>query len=138
MEFSRQEYWSNSLLQGIFPIQGSNPGIEPRSPAVQADSLISEPRGKLSNDNICPKIGKRSPGWHSGKEPSVSAGDTRDVGSIPGSGRAPGVGNGNPLQSCLENSIDRGAWWATVHGVTKSWIRLSREQDITQVCKLLQ
>ena len=44
-----------------------------------------------------------------------------DMGSIPGSGRSPGEGNGNPLQySCLENSMDRGAWWATVHGVTKS------------------
>ena len=44
-----------------------------------------------------------------------------DAGSIPGSGRSPGEGNGDPLQySCLENSMDRGAWWATVHGVTKS------------------
>ena len=46
--------------------------------------------------------------------------------STPGSGRSPGEGNGNPLQySCLENSMDRGAWWATVHGVAKSWTRLS-------------
>ena len=52
----------------------------------------------------------------------ASAGDARDAGSIPGSGRSPGVGNGIPLQnSCLENSMDRGAWWAIVHGVTKSW-----------------
>ena len=44
-----------------------------------------------------------------------------DLGLIPGSGRSPGEGHGNPLQgSCLENAIDRGAWWATVHGVTKS------------------
>ena len=44
-----------------------------------------------------------------------------DPGSIPGSGRSPGEENGNPLQySCLENSMDRRAWWATVHGVTKS------------------
>ena len=49
-----------------------------------------------------------------------------DLGSIPGSGRSPGEGNGNPLQySCLENPMDGGAWWATVHGVTKSWTRLS-------------
>ena len=47
--------------------------------------------------------------------------DIRDTGLTPGSGRFPGVGNGNPLQySCLENSKDRGAWWATVHGVAKS------------------
>ena len=52
----------------------------------------------------------------------ASAGDTRDEGSIPGSGRSPGVGNGNQLQySCLENPMNRGAWQATVHGVTKSW-----------------
>ena len=50
----------------------------------------------------------------------ASAGDLRDVGSIPGSGRSPGGGHGNPLQySCRENSIDRGAWRATVYGVTK-------------------
>ena len=50
-----------------------------------------------------------------------NAGDTEDVGSIPGSGRSPGGGNGNPLQySCLENFMDRGAWQATVHWVTKS------------------
>ena len=49
-----------------------------------------------------------------------------DLGSVPGSGRSPGEGNGNPLQySCLENPMDRGAWWATVHGVTKSWSGLS-------------
>ena len=45
-----------------------------------------------------------------------------DTGSIPGSGRFPGEGNGNPLQySSLENPMDRGAWWAIVHGVSKSW-----------------
>ena len=49
-----------------------------------------------------------------------------DPGSIPGLGRSPGEGNGNPLQySCLENSMDRGAWWATVHGVANSWTRLT-------------
>ena len=49
-----------------------------------------------------------------------------DLGSIPGSGRSPGEGNGNPLQyPCLENRMDGGAWWATVHGVAKSWTRLS-------------
>ena len=50
------------------------------------------------------------------------AGDLKDMGSITGSGRSPGGGNSNPLQySYLENLIDRGAWWATVHEVTKSW-----------------
>ena len=52
------------------------------------------------------------------KNPPVNAGDTRDVGSIPGLQRSPGEGNGNPLQqSCLENFMDRGGWQATVHGV---------------------
>ena len=52
----------------------------------------------------------------------ASAGGTRDVGLIPGSGRAPGGGSGNPLQySCLGNPMDRGAWWVIVHRVAKSW-----------------
>ena len=50
------------------------------------------------------------------KNPPANVGDTRDTGSIPGSGRSPGAGNGNPLQySCLENAMDRGAWEATVY-----------------------
>ena len=54
------------------------------------------------------------------------AGDARDMGSIPGSERSPGGGNGNSLQySCLENSVDRGAWWAKAHGVTKCQTQLS-------------
>ena len=53
---------------------------------------------------------------------SANAGDTGDVGSISGSGRSSGVGNGNPLQySCLEIPMDRGAWQALVHGAPKSW-----------------
>ena len=61
---------------------------------------------------------KHFPGGSDGKESACHAGDP---GSIPGLGRSPGEGNGNPLQySCLENSIDRGAWQATVHGVVKS------------------
>ena len=58
-----------------------------------------------------------------GKEAACNAGD---LGLILGSGRSPGEGSGNPFQLyCLENSMDRGAWWATVHGVTKSWTQLS-------------
>ena len=54
-----------------------------------------------------------------------SAGDSRDAGSIPGSGRSPGEGHGNPLQvSCLENPMARGAWWAAVHEVAESQTRL--------------
>ena len=60
------------------------------------------------------------------KNPPASAGDPRGWGSIPGSGRSPGEGHGNPLQySCLENLMDRRAWWATVHGVTNSQTQLS-------------
>ena len=56
----------------------------------------------------------------------ASAYNARDPGLIPGSERSPGEGNGNPLQySCLENPMDGGAWLATVHGVAKSWTRLS-------------
>ena len=55
----------------------------------------------------------------------ASAGDVRDLGSILGSGRSPGRGHGNPLQySCLENPMDRGAWWALVHWATKSQTQL--------------
>ena len=61
----------------------------------------------------------------SGSDGKVSACSAGDLGLIPGSGRSPGEGNGNPLQySCLENSMDRGAWYATVHGVAKSRTRL--------------
>ena len=55
------------------------------------------------------------------KNPPTNAGDEGDMGSILGSGRPPGEGNRNPLQSsCLDNPMDRGAWWTTVHRVTKS------------------
>ena len=63
------------------------------------------------------------PGGSVVKNPPAHAGDP---GSIPGSGRSPGEGNGNPLQHfCLENPMDRGAWWAAAHGVAKSRTRLS-------------
>ena len=55
------------------------------------------------------------------KNSPANAGDIGDVGLIPGWGKSPGEGNGNPLQySCLVNPMDRGAWWATVHGVAES------------------
>ena len=57
----------------------------------------------------------------------ANAGVVRDSGSVPGSGRSPEGGHGNPLQySCLENPMDKGAWWAAVHGVAKSRTRLKR------------
>ena len=162
MRFSRQKYWSGLP----FPSPGDlpDPGIEPGSPALQAESLPTEPSGKGSYIYTCvgnllcrPGVGWQRvqhsftahPSDHSascslsahgplphlsvclhmsrwwlpcqliGKERACNAGHP---GSIPGLGRSPGEGNGNPLQySCLENPMDRGAWWATVHGVTKSW-----------------
>ena len=66
------------------------------------------------------------PGGSVVKNPPANAGDTGDVGSIPGSGTSPGGGNGSPLQySCLGNPMDGGAWQATVHGVTKSYTELT-------------
>ena len=94
----------------MFPSPGDlpNPGIELRSPAMQADSLSSEPPGKVGSD---------------GKESSCNVGE---LGLIPGLGRSPGEGNGYSLQySCLENSVDRGAGQATVYGVPKSRTLLS-------------
>ena len=65
------------------------------------------------------------PGGSDGRESACNA---EDPGLIPGSESSPRGGNGNPLQySCLENSMDRGAWWVTVHGVAKSWTRLSNQ-----------
>ena len=61
------------------------------------------------------------------KNPLANAGDIKDMGSIPGSGRSPGGRHGNPFQdSCLENPMDRGAQWATVHRVTKSQTHLKQ------------
>ena len=63
------------------------------------------------------------------KEYACNIGDTGNTSLIPGLGRFPGGGNGNPLQySCLGNPMDSGAWWATVHGVAESWTRLSTAQ----------
>ena len=70
-----------------------------------------------------PSVKLDFPGGSDGKESACNA---EDPGSIPGLGRSPGEGNDKPLQyPCLENSVDRGTWWATVHGVTKSQTRLS-------------
>ena len=69
------------------------------------------------------EIAENFSGGSDGKASAYNAGDP---GSIPGSGRSPGEGNGNPFQhSCLENPMDGGAWEATVHGVAKSWTQLS-------------
>ena len=116
MEFSKQEYWSGLS----FPSSGDlpNPGINPGSPALQADTLPSEPPGKPQFYAYllhCTGI----PMWVSGVESTCHAGD---LGSISGWGRSPGGGNDNPLQfSCLGNLMHRRAWQATVRVVAKSW-----------------
>ena len=78
------------------------------------------------------------PGFLMAKKEKETACNVGDPGSIPGLGKSPGEGHGNPLQySCLENPMDRGAWWSTVRGVTKSWTQLSdfsyKNQNIQEV-----
>ena len=80
-------------------------------------------------------MGGSSGDWLSSKESACSAGDTGDLGLIPGLGRSLGEGNGSPpLHSCLENPMDRGRWQATVHRVAKSWTQL--KQLSVQACTL--
>ena len=70
-------------------------------------------------------MGQRLPCVSVVKNPPANAGDRSYTGSISGSGRSPGEGNGNPPQySCWENFMDRGAWWATICGVAKNWTQL--------------
>ena len=72
-----------------------------------------------------------------GKESTCNAEDTGDVGSVPGWGRFPGGGHGNPLQySCLENPRDRGAWWAAVYGVAQSQTRLKRLSSSSSILQV--
>ena len=72
------------------------------------------------------------------KNPPDNAGNIRDTGSIPGSGRSPGEGNGNPLQySCLENPMDRESWQATAYNVVESWTGLKRFSTHTCVYVLI-
>ena len=98
MGFPRQKYWSG--LPFPTPRDLPDPGMEPASPALTGGLFTTEPLGKPRN--------------------------ARDSGSIPGMGRFPGEENGHPPQySCLEKPMDRGAWRATVHGVTKSQTKLS-------------
>ena len=145
---SRPQYWSGQP----FPSPGDlpDPGIEPRSPTLQVDSLPAEPQGSprilgwvaspFSSKSSQPKDWTRVPCIASGfftiwaiseaqvvRKPPANAGDLRDVGLIPGLGRSPGEGNDNPLQyPCLENPMDRGAWQAPAHRVAKSQTALKQ------------
>ena len=90
--------------------------------ALRASFLLPYTRRPTMEDYLR-NSGSYFPG---GSEVKASACNVGDLGSIPGLGRSPGEGNGNPLQySCLENPMGGGAWWATVHGVAKSRTRLS-------------
>ena len=113
---SGQEYWSGLPFSspGTFLIQGSNPHLLSLLHR-QASSLPLAPPGGRGSAGL--------PGGSNGKESACSAGDQR---SIPGLGRSPEGGCGNPLQySCLENPHGQRSLWATVHGVAKSRARLS-------------
>ena len=80
-------------------------------------------------------LSRVSLGFPGGSEGKASACNVGDPGSIPESGRSPGEGNGNPLQySCLGNPTERDTWWATVHGVAKSQIRLNYSNGTTCKC----
>ena len=99
--------------------------MSPASPASAGRFFTTEPPGKPNQYHMVFYFSKdRCGGFPGGaviKNLPCNAGDAGDEGSVLGSGRFPGVGNGNSLQnSCLENSMDRGDWQATVHGVTKS------------------
>ena len=158
MGFSRQEYWSG--LPCPPPGNLPNPGIEPRSPTLQVDSLLTEPPWEPKNTGMgsCSLLQAIFPAQ--GSNPGLphcrqilhqlshqestclpiyitnwafqvallvknAPANARDTGSIPGLGRFPGEGNGNLLQySCLGNPMDRDAWQVTVHRVTKNQARL--------------
>ena len=119
---------SRSLLQEIFPTQGSNLGLPNCRWILYQMSGSSQPRNWtgvsciarrfFTNWDIRGSTGNWGGGWWT----------WFSLVSIPGLGRSPGGGHGHPLQdSCLENPMDRGPWWATVHGVSKSRIWLSNE-----------
>ena len=119
MGFFWQEYWTGLLC----PLSGDLPdaGIEPVSPALQAGYLPSEPPRASQVVLVVKNLSANT--------------DLRDMGLIPGSGRSPRGGNGTPLQySCQKNPMDRGAWWAAIHGVTKSRTQLSTEHCCYYCC----
>ena len=114
--FPREEYW-NGLLPCPPPGDPPTLGTESISlayPALAGKFFTIVPPGK--------------PLLTGSSDSEESACNVGDLGSIPGLGRSTGEGNGNPLQySCLQNPMDRGSWWATVHGAEKRWTGLSNQ-----------
>ena len=101
------------------------------SAATKLEILLSLGKSFTANN----KMQKASPVAPVAEQPRDSAVDARDTGSIPASGRAPGGGHGSPLQcSCLENSMNKGAWRATVYGVVEGRARL--KQLSTHPCEI--
>ena len=127
IESSSPAPWKRDCLPLI--LQMGKPGHReersiPRSHT--ASKLQSWDSNPGSSPSLILKGSEGFPHGSVGKESTCNAGDTGDVSSVPGSGRSPGGGNGNPLlYPCLGNPMDRGAWRATVHGVAKSWTQLS-------------
>ena len=126
---------TNPYLQGVYSLKSVC--------SKNKEISVAGPKGRVAGNDLWDEadtrplsalqaIVKGFSGGACGQE-SICAGDIRDAASIPRSGRSPGEGHGNPLQySCLENPMDRGAWWATVHSVAKSltWLtRLSTHPD---------
>ena len=92
---------------------------------ISHQKIYTSAETKLSTYNLTtqyPQKIQKNQGFPGGSVGKNLPANVRDAGSIPGSGRSPGEGNGNPLQySRLENSMDRGAWWTTIHEVAKRW-----------------
>ena len=104
-------------LQEIPPVSASLPCILPFSLCNFSVSLL---RAHVTVFRSHHYAWQRLPRWLSGRNPPANTGEPGDMALIPELGRSPGIGSGNPCQySCLENSMDRGTWWGTVHGITE-------------------
>ena len=115
------------------------PACSPPSPRSPATCLMSPSISLNFLIYISRIIWCGLPRWLSGEEPACQCRKTGEANSVPGIGRSPGGGNGNPLQySCLENPTDRGAWWATVHEVTESdmisWLSTAQHKSYGEHC----
>ena len=139
----RRSLWAEFPNSGLKAQAGSLPSDPGAAGPVLSNSLsFCRCEGKSSVsccpwDLRCPIEKKlhfhKRYGFPGGSEVKASACNVGDLGSIPGLGRSPGEGNGNPLQyPCLENLMDRGAWWAAVYGVIESRARLSNYHFLTQ------